>query len=366
MYYAEIGRIIEAGLERDKEKVRSFAQLLAKKMEEDGEKRGSARIYSILDRNGTGRAVMDSLVPLPVDQESRMNIVDINYNPQTESLILSESVRLKLQDFMDTIKHKKKMDDIGLEFSQSLLLYGYPGCGKTTAASYIASQVQLPLVTARLDTLISSLLGATAKNIHKIFEFANRQPCVLFLDEFDAIAKARDDQHELGELKRVVNSLLQNIDEYCENGILIAATNHQELLDNAIWRRFQSVIEMPRPGLLEIQKMMEQLPDFVDASQIKETQWKKIYQSMLGLSYSDIKKINNNLSKKAVLRDNVQLDMENIIAEVYLFITHGDYSKEDMAIFMLRCGVPKKRVAAYNGISRRRTDLFAERVKANE
>ena len=96
MYYAEIGRIIEAGLERDKEKVRSFAQLLAKKMDEDGEKRGSARITNILDRKGTGRAVMDSLVPLPVDQESRMNIVDINYDPQAESLILSEPVRLKL------------------------------------------------------------------------------------------------------------------------------------------------------------------------------------------------------------------------------------------------------------------------------
>ena len=246
------------------------------------------------------------------------------------------------------------------------MLYGYPGCGKTTAASYIASQMQLPLVTARLDTLISSLLGATAKNIHKIFEFAKRQPCVLFLDEFDAIAKARDDQHELCELKRVVNSLLQNIDEYCEDGILIAATNHQELLDNAIWRRFQSVIEMPRPGLPEIQQMMEQLPEFVDTSQIKENQWKKIYRSMLELSYSDIKKINNNLSKKAVLTENVKLDMESIIAEVYLFKTHGDYSKEDMALFMLGCGVPKKRVAAYNGISRRRTDQLAERVSANE
>ena len=366
MYYAEIGKIIEAGLERDKEKVKSFAQLLAKKMEEDGEHRGSTRISNILEKKGTGKAVMDSLIPLPVDQESRMSIVDINYDPQAEDLILSESVQLKLQDFMDTIQHKKKMDDMGLEFSQSLLLYGYPGCGKTTAASYIASQMQLPLVTARLDSLISSLLGATAKNIHKIFEYAKRQPCVLFLDEFDAIAKARDDQHELGELKRVVNSLLQNIDDYCEDGILIAATNHQELLDNAIWRRFQSVIEMPRPGLPEIQRMMEQLPDFVDTSQIKDNQWKKIYQSMQGLSYSDIKKINNNLSKKAILGDKSQLNMENIIAEVYLFKTHGDYTKEDMAIFMLRCGVPKKGVAAYNGISRRRTDQYAERMNANE
>ena len=213
MYYSEIGKIIEAGLDCDKAKVRSFAQLLAKKMKEDGEKRGSTYITNILERKGLGLATKDSLAPLPVDQESRMNIVNIDFEPRVDRLILSEPVRLKLQDFIDTIQHKKVMDDMGLDFSRSLLLYGYPGCGKTTAASYIASKMQLPLVTARLDTLISSLLGATAKNIHKVFEYAKRQPCILFLDEFDAIAKARDDRHELGELKRVVNSLLQNLDD---------------------------------------------------------------------------------------------------------------------------------------------------------
>lgn len=366
VYYSEIGQIIEAGLDRDREKVRSFATLLAKKMEADGEIRGSKRINNVLNRKDSGRATIDSLAPLPVDQESRMNIVDIDYNPEADKLILADAVRLKLQDFMDTIKHKKIMDDMGLDFSQSLLLYGYPGCGKTTAASYIASELGLPLVTARLDTLISSLLGATAKNIHKIFEYAKRQPCVLFLDEFDAIAKARDDQHELGELKRVVNSLLQNIDEYCSEGILIAATNHQELLDNAIWRRFQSVIEMPRPGIPEIKQMMDMLPGFIKADQIKENQWKKIYQAMEGLSYSDIKKINNNISKKAVLAENTTLEMESVIAEVYLFKNHGDYSKEDMALFMLRCAVPKKRISTYTGLSRRRIDQLLERMNGNE
>ena len=184
--------------------------------------------------------------------------------------------------------------------------------------------------------------------------------------KFDAIAKARDDQHELGELKRVVNSLLQNIDDYCKDGILIAATNHQELLDNAIWRRFQSVIEMPQPGISEISRMMELLPSFLDTGRIKESQWKKIYHSMEGLSYSDIKKISNNLSKKAVLNDNTVLEMESIIAEVYMFKKHGDYSKEDIALFMLECAVPKKRIVAYTGLSRRRIDQLEGRVKGNE
>lgn len=366
MYYSEIGKIIEAGLDRDKDKVRSFAKLLAKKMSDNGEIRGSNRINTILDKKRSGNVVTDSLTPLPVDQESRMNIIDIDFSPQAEALILSRSVQLKLKDFIDTIQHKNVMDDMGLDFSESLLLYGYPGCGKTTAASYIAEKMELPLVTARLDTLISSLLGATAKNIHKIFEYAKRQPCVLFLDEFDAIAKARDDQHELGELKRVVNSLLQNIDEYSSEGILIAATNHQELLDDAVWRRFQSVIEMPKPSIPEIKQMLELLPDYIDTSRIKDNQWKKIYQSLIGLSYSDIKKISNNVAKKTILTNNYEIEMESIIAEIYLFKTHGDYSKENMATYMLECGVPKKRVADYTNLSRRKIDQCVERAITDE
>lgn len=115
MYYSEIGKIIEAGLERDKDKVASFAQLLAKKMAADGEERGSKRIGDILERKNRSKAVTDSLIaPPPVDQESRMNIVEIDYQPVVNDLILSKAVELKLMDFMETINNKEKMDQIGL------------------------------------------------------------------------------------------------------------------------------------------------------------------------------------------------------------------------------------------------------------
>ena len=356
MFYSEIGKIIEAGLNRDTDRVRNYSILLAKKMEADGETRGSESISRVLCRKNASKTTIDSLTPLPVDQESRMSMVDVDFEPNAEDLILSDSLQAKLQDFLDTIQNKKKIDNLGLEFHQSLLLYGYPGCGKTTAAKYIASRIQLPLVTARIDTLISSLLGATAKNIHKVFEYAKKQPCILFLDEFDAIAKARDDQYELGELKRVVNSLLQNIDEYCRDGILVAATNHQELLDNAIWRRFQSVIEMPKPGISEIEKMINHLTSHIDVKHITDSQWMKIYQSIEGLSYSDIKSIINNAIKKAIINNHTVLEMERVIGEVFLFVNHGDYSKEKMAQYMLERAVPKKRIADYTGLSRRKID----------
>lgn len=354
MYYSEIGRIIEAGLEGDKNKVRNFSKLLAKKMFEKGEERGSKRINDILERKNKYNAVTDSLMaPPPVDQESRLNIVEVNYKPEIHDLILSQSVELKLLDFMETVKNKEKMNELGLEFNMSLLLYGYPGCGKTSAAKYIAAKLELPLVVARLDTLISSLLGNTAKNIYKIFEFAKKQPCVLFLDEFDAIAKARDDQHELGELKRVVNSLLQNIDEYCENGILVAATNHQELLDNAIWRRFQTVIEMPRPQRTEIKCLINNLPQFIDLHEIKLVQWEKIYEDLIGLSYSDIKNIFNNVIKKIVLKDRKNVKFIDVLAEIYMFKNHGNYTMEQIVRYMIDCGVSQNQASLYFEVSTR-------------
>lgn len=188
---------------------------------------------------------------------------------------------------------------------------------ETSAAKYLASELDLPLVTARFDTLISSLLGNTAKNIHRIFDFAQKQPCILFLDEFDAIAKARDDSHELGELKRVVNSLLQNIDDFSQTGILIAATNHAQMLDSAVWRRFQTVIELSKPDNDAIMRFVSQFPKVADESSINKLQWRKITESMTDLSYSDIKDIVQNVLKKAILKDKNEIECVDYLVEVF-------------------------------------------------
>ena len=160
-----------------------------------------------------------------------------------------------VREFTSVAKSHAILEAEGVNSPLSLLLHGPPGCGKTILANHIAQDLDLEIFTARLDGLISSYLGSTSKNIRALFQFASDRPCVLFLDEFDAIAKLRGDTLELGELKRVVNSFLQNLDGIEPHTVIIAATNHQELLDRAVWRRFAYRLELPYPSRNERQEM---------------------------------------------------------------------------------------------------------------
>jgi SpoVK/Ycf46/Vps4 family AAA+-type ATPase len=185
--------------------------------------------------------------PIPVEKESRFSLADKTH-PTIEqiAIFLSDEVGVEVQSFIQSIKQQAQLAELGVPINPSLLVYGAPGTGKSLLATYIAASLNLPLVTARADSLISSYLGSTAKNIRALLEYAQTEPCVLFLDEFDAIAKARDDKNEVGELKRVVVSLLQNIDNLGDT-VVIAATNHPHLLDPAIWRRFHCKLELKAP-----------------------------------------------------------------------------------------------------------------------
>ncbi len=137
---------------------------------------------------------------------------------------------------------------------------------------------------------MSSLLGSTSKNIRKVFEYTNNKPCILFLDEFDAIAKARDNEFEHGELKRVINSLLQSIDQY--NNVLIAATNHSEILDNAVWRRFSTIIEVTKPTSKEfIMELMESVLREHNITLESEKSKEAVIENFVDLSPSDIRSI---------------------------------------------------------------------------
>jgi SpoVK/Ycf46/Vps4 family AAA+-type ATPase len=358
--YTEILRIIEGGLSKDSKKVYNYSQLLAKRLEEDGDSKMAKMVTRAIENRPISTVTMDELLTTPVDQESRLNIVDVTLpTKEQEPIVLPKLVDNKVEDFINILKYQQELIKNGIEMPSSLLLYGKPGCGKTTVAKYISERTGLPLVTARLDAIVSSLLGNTAKNIRKIFDFADNKPCILFLDEFDAIAKARDDQYELGELKRVINSLLQNIDSFAKHNILIAATNHPELLDKAIWRRFNTVIEI---GLPQEEEVSELIKIFVaefntDFSQ-DEKRNDRVIKLMDGKSPSEIKTIINNAKAQTIIAGKDTLLYEDLLIEIFEFNHHSDLTLDKLIEFLNENGVPQTAIAERMKVSLRKVRNF--------
>lgn len=351
--YTEILRIIEGGLAKDPKKVYNYAKLLAEKVEKDGDERMAKMIFKAIEKRQATTITMDELLTTPVDQESRLGIVDVVLpSAENTAVVLPKLIDNKIADFINVVNHQSQLLQKGVELSNSLLLYGNPGCGKTTVAKYISEQTGLPLVIARFDAIVSSLLGNTAKNIRKIFEFADNKPCILFLDEFDAIAKARDDQYELGELKRVINSLLQNIDSFAKQNILIAATNHPELLDKAIWRRFNTVIEIGLPQEGEIIELIKTFTsDFETEFNTDEKRLDKLAKLFNEKSPSDIRTIINNAKVQTVINNRAALLYEDVLVELFEFNHHGNQTVEKLVEFLNDNGIPQLAIADRMNVS---------------
>lgn len=319
-YSIEIGKIVEGALKHDQLKVINYTKQLISKLEEDNETRTVSKFKKILSaQNETTLTAMgvwnDSLVP--VDSESRVALADVIYPDENYvDVILSKNNADKLNSFILGYKNADKLNAMGIGVSNALLLYGPPGCGKTKCAYLVAKQLNLPLIVARLDSLISSYLGTTAKNIRSLFEYAQKTPCVLFLDEFDAIAKARDDSNELGELKRVVNSLLQNVDAMSSDSLLLAATNHEQLLDPAVWRRFDYKLKIELPDEDAIIKMVDLFTNESKVLSQKET--KEIASAFRGLSGADIEEIVKKAFRNAIIHER-DFSKLNIYEELFVF-----------------------------------------------
>lgn len=254
----EVLKIIEGALKSNAQMAVSYANLLAEKLEQEGCGQHAKLVREKLSRAPKQLfSTAGVLNPLPVDTESRFPLADETRPVVDERRILmNDQTNALVSEFVTCVKKADDLIAAGVGFSPTMLLYGPPGCGKTVLATQVAAKLALPMLTARCDTLVSSFLGATSKNIRALFEHASTRPCVLFLDEFDALAKARDDKQELGELKRVVVSLLQNIDALSQNTVVLAATNHPQLLDPAVWRRFAYRIEIGLPDNAQIVEIL--------------------------------------------------------------------------------------------------------------
>jgi len=194
---------------------------------------------------------------LPKDRERGLALLDVREPVRGLSdLILASDVRVTLEEVLLERSKEEVLGTYGLRPATRLLFYGPPGCGKTTGAEALATELGLDLATVRLDAVVSSYLGETAANLRKVFDFLEAHRLVVLFDEFDALGKEREDPGEHGELRRVINAFLQLLDAYRGPSMLIAATNHEGLIDRALWRRFDDVLHFDRPSKEQIRELV--------------------------------------------------------------------------------------------------------------
>ncbi|MER9445187.1 ATP-binding protein [Mesorhizobium sp. M0340] len=228
-------------------------------------------------------------VPLPVDLDSRMHLIRVEAEPVLDhEPVFSAELAASLTQIIEERSNVQALSRAGLDPTRAALFLGPPGVGKTMAARWLARELKRPLLILDLAAVMSSLLGRTGSNLRYVLEYAKKIDCVLLLDELDAIAKRRDDQGEIGELKRLVTVLIQQIDDWPSSGILLAATNHSDLLDPAIWRRFELHIEFPLPDQHAIERFIEgQLRPYFPAT----SEWSRLLAvAFAGHSFSDIER----------------------------------------------------------------------------
>lgn len=225
-------------------------------------------------------------------------------------LILPNEVSAACEELIEEHHRAELLRSYGLEPRHRVLLVGPPGSGKTSLAEAIATETMVPFVVVRYETLIGSYLGETSTRLQRVFESARQRQCVLFFDEFDTLGKERGDVHETGEIKRVVSSLLLQIDQLPSYVLVITATNHPELLDRAVWRRFQLRIALPRATRTGIAAWLERW--IAQSGRPLGFAPRTLADKLVGASYAEVEDFARDVDRRAVL-DMPAPDMRAIV-----------------------------------------------------
>lgn len=297
------------------------------------------------------RTVAPAPLSPPVDSESNLALFDATgVSPDLHNPVLPESVSSLIARIAEERRSPDRLLRVGLEPIKTVLLTGAPGVGKTMTAQHLAVATDLPLLRIELAAVVSSFLGRSGQNVRMAFDHARREPCLLFLDEFDALAKQRDDAADVGELKRLVNVILLELENWPPTSLLVAATNHHELLDKAIQRRFDVVIDIPLPSLEAREAITRQVLGDIQVP-VADSVAKVVALATNGWSGSDITR-----GLREALRESVMSDVSVEISLFHHFLHNiKDGSDDVKAAFVASAskalGASNRKLAAILGTS---------------
>ena len=307
-----------------------------------------------------------SINATPRDKDSLLELYEIvQPDISFEDVILPENQKQILTQVIEEQKNAENLIQHSMAPINRVLLCGPPGCGKTMTAYALANELNLPVAYVRLDGLVSSYLGQTSTNLRKVFDAVKNQRIVLFLDEFDAIAKKRDDSNELGELKRVVTTLLQNFDNMPVNVLLIAATNHEHLLDPAIWRRFNVTITLELPTEKQRMVMIQQ---WIDKYKIEgKISSKSLAKVTKGLSGAAIAELMTAAAKKMLMKGSIKTaDIVTILVQQKTKFSDGGDETMKVVCEMLDDGVSLRAAAEALGITHSTLEYQVKKYRGEE
>ena len=300
--------LVHAGLTGESKRVELAAISLARSIKNESPDISKSINEAISSFSLSGASAIRNIgaSPLLGDNDTQLHMANIFKPNKSQNLppVLNNDISIRISSFLDERNKIQLLLDKNIKPSTSLLLTGLPGTGKTMLARYIASVLDKNLIVLDLSASMSSLMGKTGANLKKVLQYAKQNASVLLFDEFDAIAKKRDDNTDLGEIKRVVNVLLMELEDWPVSSVFIATSNHPELLDKAVWRRFDHSISIPLPEDSERLLILEkEFSDFLKDTETDKSILKPISELFEGKSAADICKYANNVKRRNVLKD---------------------------------------------------------------
>lgn len=307
----QIKSLVKAYVACNDEKFKTVVLQIAAHEAKMGHDNLARELKSQMDKIGIKRANIVQLTPTNPMLALSMPSYDLS------ELIVSDAIMDKIQRILNEYRNRNKLISYGLTNRRKILIEGNPGTGKTLTAAVVASELSLPLYTVQMDKLVTKFMGETSAKLRQIFDSIESTVGVYLFDEFDAIGADRSLDNEVGEMRRILNSFLQFIEQDSSESVIIAATNNQKLLDQALFRRFDDVLHYSLPTTAEIKRLFEyKIVSYDNKFKVSQS----IIKEAEGLSHAEIVKVCDDAIKKSILTDKpiTQKDIVDLLKERHI------------------------------------------------